>query len=131
MLKDDLGASSVESVADEIVRAHGGQRKFIYENALKGFSIRPPERAAQALSKEVKRTRSRIARGLRAGEPAARGAIAGYRDGSDWKRLNTPRAIFDSGASRLCRPVTFGRVSVSKAGMVAPLEVSTPGSGDL
>ena len=48
----DAAASGVESVADELVRAHGGQRKFIYKNALKGFSVRLPESAAQALSND-------------------------------------------------------------------------------
>jgi subtilisin family serine protease len=52
VLKDDLDASNVESVTDDLVRAHGGQRKFIYKNALKGFSIRLPETAAQALSND-------------------------------------------------------------------------------
>lgn len=52
VLRDDLDASSVKAVTDELVRAHGGQRRFIYENALKGFSIRLPERAAQALSND-------------------------------------------------------------------------------
>ena len=52
VLRDDLGDSSVESVADELVRAHGGQRQFIYENALKGFSVRLPEAAARALSND-------------------------------------------------------------------------------
>src|SRR4051812_2851706 len=52
VLKDGLGASSVESVTDELVRAHGGQRRFVYKNALKGFSVRLPEAAAQALSND-------------------------------------------------------------------------------
>ena len=52
VLKDGLDASSVESVADELVRAHGGQRKFVYKNALKGFSVRLPEAAARALGND-------------------------------------------------------------------------------
>jgi hypothetical protein len=44
---------------------------------------------------------------------------AGYHAGIDWRRLNTLRAIFDSGASRLSGPVTVGRVSVLKARILA------------
>jgi subtilisin family serine protease len=52
VLKDETDSSSVESIADELVRSHGGKRKFTYKSALKGFSVRLPERAAEALSND-------------------------------------------------------------------------------
>jgi hypothetical protein len=52
VLKDDTAASSVASLADALARAHGGQRRFVYKSALKGFSVSLPESAAQALSND-------------------------------------------------------------------------------
>jgi hypothetical protein len=52
VLKDDAAGSAVESVSDELARAHGGLRRFVYESALKGFSVRLPEAAARALSND-------------------------------------------------------------------------------
>jgi hypothetical protein len=51
--------------------------------------------------------------------PSADAMMLRQRAGIDWKRLNTPRAIFDSGASRFSRPVTVERVSVLKARRLA------------
>ena len=44
--------ASVEGVADELSRIHGGQRRHIYTRALKGFSVRLPEPAARRLSQD-------------------------------------------------------------------------------
>lgn len=52
VLKDDTDSSSVELITDELVRNHGGKRKFTYRSALKGFSARMPESAAKALSND-------------------------------------------------------------------------------
>lgn len=53
------------------------------------------------------------------GEPSGDALTPRHRVGIDWKRLNTPRAIFDSGASRLSGPVTVGRISVLKTSRLA------------
>ncbi len=45
-----VGRSGVAPLAQALARAHGGQLKFIYEHALKGFAVQLPEAAAQALS---------------------------------------------------------------------------------
>jgi hypothetical protein len=50
VLRDETAGSDVESLSDELARAHGGRRGFVYESALKGFSVRLPEAAARALS---------------------------------------------------------------------------------
>jgi subtilisin family serine protease len=52
VLKDGVAASGVGPLADELARAHGGRRGFVYETALKGFSVRLPEAAAWALSND-------------------------------------------------------------------------------
>ncbi len=50
-IKDDIDRSNVHSVAASLAQAHGGTLKYIYEDALKGFTIEIPEVAAIALSK--------------------------------------------------------------------------------
>jgi len=47
----DLRRQQVNAIANALAQAHGGQRGFVYESALKGFSIElPNEAAAIALS---------------------------------------------------------------------------------
>jgi hypothetical protein len=55
-LKDNIARSNIRSVAANLAQAHGGRLKYVYEDALKGFTIEIPEVAALALSKnpEVK-----------------------------------------------------------------------------
>src|SRR6185295_7588583 len=43
----------VETVAGDLVRAHGGTLGFTYRHALKGFSARLPEGAADVLAKHA------------------------------------------------------------------------------
>lgn len=50
VLKNDLAATDVAAVADDLARLHGGTTGHIYQHALKGFSITLPEAAAVALS---------------------------------------------------------------------------------
>jgi subtilisin family serine protease len=52
VLKDGVAAGGVEALSDELAGAHGGRRGFVYETALKGFSVRLPEAAARALSND-------------------------------------------------------------------------------
>jgi subtilisin family serine protease len=51
VLKDDVPAADVASRAGGLSRAHGGLTGHVYTHALKGFSVRMPEPAAQALSR--------------------------------------------------------------------------------
>src|SRR6266496_5507186 len=52
VLNDDTAASSVGSIAANLANAHGGITEHVWRTALKGFSIRMPEAAAIALSKD-------------------------------------------------------------------------------
>jgi subtilisin family serine protease len=45
------GTASVPATAEALARAHGGSVGFVYEHALRGFSVRLPERAASALAR--------------------------------------------------------------------------------
>ena len=47
-----VGRGGVAPVAQALAQAHGGQIIFVYESALKGFAVRLPEPAAQALSRD-------------------------------------------------------------------------------
>lgn len=49
VLKNDLAASSV---ANELTQKHGGQIKYVYEHALKGFALQASEAQALALSRD-------------------------------------------------------------------------------
>lgn len=49
VLEDEPG--SVPAVASEMARAHGGDVGFVYEHALRGFSVTLPARAAAALAR--------------------------------------------------------------------------------
>jgi Peptidase inhibitor I9 len=51
VLKDDVAREHVQSLASQLALAHGGVTRFVYQHALKGFSIQLPEAAAIALSK--------------------------------------------------------------------------------
>lgn len=51
VLKDEVSAQDVPELASELAVTHGGTIGFIYQSALKGFSIQLPEPAAIALSK--------------------------------------------------------------------------------
>ena len=50
-LKDNIARSNIRSVATNLALAHGGRLKYVFEDALKGFTIEIPEAAALALSK--------------------------------------------------------------------------------
>jgi subtilisin family serine protease len=50
VLRDDIPGPDVDSIAAELAHGHGGTTGYIYQHALKGFSIRLPEAAAMALS---------------------------------------------------------------------------------
>jgi subtilisin family serine protease len=52
VLRKDIPASSVASMAYELAGVHGGKTRHIYQRALKGFSVRLSEAAAVALSKD-------------------------------------------------------------------------------
>lgn len=52
VLKDNVARSNIHSVAANLAQAHGGRLKYVYEDALKGFTIEIPEPAALALSKD-------------------------------------------------------------------------------
>jgi subtilisin-like proprotein convertase family protein len=51
VLEDDVPASAVASAAVGLSMAHGGRLGFVYEHALRGFSVEMNEAAAQALSR--------------------------------------------------------------------------------
>jgi len=51
VLKDEVAKEDVPSVASQLALAHGGVSRFIYQHAIKGFSVQLPEAAAIALSK--------------------------------------------------------------------------------
>ena len=51
VLGGNIHRESVEAIAAELTRAHGGQVQFVYRSALKGFSVvKMPEVAAVAIS---------------------------------------------------------------------------------
>jgi subtilisin family serine protease len=50
VLKNTVPKSNVASTANELARRHAGSLRFVYEDALKGFSVQLPEAAAIALS---------------------------------------------------------------------------------
>ena len=50
VLRDDIPGPDVDSIAAELANGHGAVIGHVYRYALKGFSIRLPEAAAQALS---------------------------------------------------------------------------------
>jgi len=52
VLRDDVPASSVASIATSLAGAHGGLKKHVFTHALKGFSVSLSEQAAAALSRD-------------------------------------------------------------------------------
>ena len=54
VFRNDLTASSLSSVANELAHKHGGQIKYIYEHALKGFALQASEAQATALSRDAR-----------------------------------------------------------------------------
>ena len=54
VLKSNLAASTVSSVANELTRTHGGQIKYVYQHALKGFALQASEAEATALSRDTR-----------------------------------------------------------------------------
>ena len=50
VLKDRVKSASVPSLAKDLALQHGGELRFIYRYALKGFAVRMPENAAMALA---------------------------------------------------------------------------------
>src|SRR5262245_42674663 len=54
VLKNNLVASTVPSVANELTQRHGGQIKYVYQHALKGFALQASEAQAIALSRDAR-----------------------------------------------------------------------------
>jgi hypothetical protein len=54
VLKKDLAASTVPSVANELTQTHGGHIKYVYQHALKGFALQASEVEATALSRDTR-----------------------------------------------------------------------------
>jgi len=54
VFRNDLAPSSLQSVANELTRTHGGQIKYVYEHALKGFALQASEAQAIALSRDAR-----------------------------------------------------------------------------
>ena len=52
VFKNNLAPSSLSSVANELTQKHGGQIKYVYEHALKGFALQASETQAIALSRD-------------------------------------------------------------------------------
>src|SRR6185295_18083237 len=51
VLKDEVAKEDVPARASQLALAHGSVPRFIYQHAIKGFSVQLPEAAALALSK--------------------------------------------------------------------------------
>ncbi len=49
--KNNMARSDIRVTAANLAQAHGGKLKYVYEDAIKGFTIEMPEVAAVALSK--------------------------------------------------------------------------------
>jgi subtilisin family serine protease len=47
-------ADAVPSLANDLTQKHGGQIKYVYENALKGFALQASEAEAMALSRDAR-----------------------------------------------------------------------------
>ena len=54
VLKKNLAAATVPSVASELTQKHGGQIKSVYQHALKGFALQASEAEATALSRDAR-----------------------------------------------------------------------------
>ena len=54
VFRNDLAPSSLPSVANELTHRHGGQIKYVYEHALKGFALQASEAQAISLSRDAR-----------------------------------------------------------------------------
>ena len=54
VFKNALAPSNLSSVANELAHRHGGQIKYVYEHALKGFALQASEAQAMALSRDAR-----------------------------------------------------------------------------
>ena len=54
VFRNDLTGSSLSSIANELAHKHGGQIKYVYEHALKGFALQASEAQAMALSRDAR-----------------------------------------------------------------------------
>ena len=54
VFKNDLAPSTLSAVANELTQRHGGQIKYVYEHALKGFALQASEAQAIALSRDAR-----------------------------------------------------------------------------
>lgn len=54
VFRNDLAPSTLSSVANELTRRHGGQIKYVYQHALKGFALQASEAQAMALSRDAR-----------------------------------------------------------------------------
>ena len=54
VFRNDLAPASLPSVANELTHTHGGQIKYLYEHALKGFALQASEAQAVALSRDAR-----------------------------------------------------------------------------
>ena len=52
VLKDETEASLVDSTSENLAKSYGGQIRYTYEYALKGFSVSMSEKDAMALSED-------------------------------------------------------------------------------
>src|SRR6185503_20733090 len=54
VFKNDLASSTLSSVANELTQRHGGQIKYVYEHAIKGFALQASEAQAMAVSRDAR-----------------------------------------------------------------------------
>jgi len=52
IFKNNLPASTLPSIANELTQRHGGQIKYVYQHALKGFALQASDSQAIALSRD-------------------------------------------------------------------------------
>ena len=96
------------AVGREMARRHGGSLGFVYEHALKGFSITVPDRAVAAIARargvasverdQVFRTASEVPTGV--ARTFAPGNAGLSINGSDDERVDVDIAIIDTGIDR-------------------------------
>jgi len=105
----DPGTRSAEKVAEQAARAHGGRVGYVYESALKGFSISLNEKAAQALARNpnvrsierdsvVTVTAQTVPTGISRIFAASNSAFS--IDGVDNARVDADVAVLDTGIDR-------------------------------
>ena len=105
----DPATRSAEKVAEQAARAHGGRVGYVYESALKGFSISLNEKAAQALARNpnvrsierdsvVTVTAQTVPTGISRIFAASNSAFS--IDGADNARVDADVAVLDTGIDR-------------------------------